>query len=120
MEEKARKLVVVLEGIALLTALILILVDYKLKNDLVALYQKMEATLENGKKLFGESYFADFDSSGLRTGSVVDHGSTMEATASASSTNTNGKNEASARPTPKRSRRAGGSEVPRPDNTVGS
>lgn len=78
MEDKTRKLIVILEGIAIVTALVLILVDYKLKNDLVDLYKKMERALADGQKLFGPEFASDIDIASLRTGDMVGNAATVE------------------------------------------
>lgn len=118
MESKAHRLVMILEAVAIVTAAILILVDYKLKNDLVELYKRMEATLEDGRKLFGKDYLADLDTSGLHAGPLVGDAPTVETSASPVTDNQNG--TAVKRPVAKRSRRVGNTEVSQPDKPVGS
>jgi hypothetical protein len=120
MERKAERLVLILEGVALLTALILILVDYKLKNDLVELYGKMEAALERGQKLFGQDANTGSDSLRVRSGDLVGNVSPLETSANTGATSQNGQPTAANRRAPaKRSGRAGNKEIPHTDKQMG-
>ncbi len=51
MEDKTRRLLVALELLALVVSALLILVDYKLKQDLLKLFERIESTLETGNGL---------------------------------------------------------------------
>jgi hypothetical protein len=118
--EKTRRLVLILEGLALVVATVLILVDYKLKNDLVELYRKMEGTLARGKEFMGESSIPADHPSGLRDSYLVDHVSTVETPTAEHSGNGNGNaSTASKRATAKRSGGTRDSAVPQPDKRVG-
>jgi len=121
--EKLRRLLLALEGLAIATALVLVLVDYKLKNDLVDLFKKLEATIDEGKRYFGESFGAAVDIGAIRSGDLVGTATSMEKTANASpaaSTRQNGKRPAAKRTSADRGRGIGSAPVPGPDNTVGS
>jgi hypothetical protein len=118
MEDKTRKLVLALEGLALATALILILIDYKLKNDLVALYRRMEESLADGQKLFANS-IPDSDTGSIPGSNVVAASPAMETATHTSSPSPNGKTSVRQRTPAKRDRRTGDTPIPRSDNTVG-
>lgn len=120
--DKTRKLVLALEGIAIVTALILILVDYKLKNDLVELYQKMEAALADGRQIFGPDFAPGIDPSALHRRPVVRPAPTVEtATADKPDTqNGQGKPAPRKRAPADSSGRNRDSTVPKPDKQVGT
>lgn len=112
-----------LEGLAIVTALVLILVDYKLKNDLVDLFKRMEAALEDGRKLLGPQFAANVDLDSVRPGNMVGNASPVETSASNGSAEGLGLTHKTAPPkreTTVRARRTRGTPVPRPDNPVGS
>lgn len=88
---KTTRLVLILEGVALATALVLILVDYKLKNDLIALYRKMEGAISEAREYLGENFGAGIDTSGLPGGTLVRDGTPVETAASPSVAEGNGK-----------------------------
>jgi len=117
---KTQRLVLILEGLALVTALILILVDYKLKNDLVALYQKMEQTLEDGKQIFGENASNALDSMRLPSRAMVGDDASVETSDSPVMDNPNGQSPANKRTPSNRRGRAGGTEIPKSDKPLGS
>jgi hypothetical protein len=117
---KTARLVLILEAIAITTALILILVDYKLKNDLVALYKKMEVALEDGRKLFGESFGAGIDTSSLQRGSVVDDTAWLETPIVRDTPAGNGQAARDSKPPAQRSGRNRNTQVPKPDKQVGA
>ena len=120
MDRKMERLVLILEGVALITALILILVDYKLKNDLTDLYQKMEVALERGQKLFDEDTNTGSDSMRVRPGNLVGNVSPLETSARPSVAGQNGK-PPNGRATPaKRSRGNGNTAIPKPDKQMGT
>ena len=116
---KTARLVLILEAIAITTALILILVDYKLKNDLVTLYKKMEVALENGRKLLGESFGSGIDTSGLQRSSVVDDTTWLETPVVRKQSNADDQAANSNRPA-NRNGRNRNPQVPKPDKQVGS
>lgn len=123
--DKTRRLILALEGIAILTALVLILVDYKLKNDLVDLYKKMEVALENGRKLMGPEFATDIDTSRLRAGPMVDNAPTLETPDYPSPNfpvepNGEGPGPTAKRSPAKRSGRNGNQAVPESDKPVGT
>jgi hypothetical protein len=120
MEQKAQRLIMALEAIALITAAILILVDYKLKNDLVDLYKKMEVALENERLLLGADHSPASGNSAVRAGDLVDYDPPMEASASSGTTGANGKTEPRKRAPANRSRRNGNTAVPDIDKPVGA
>lgn len=120
MDRKMERLVLILEGIALVTALILILVDYKLKGDLTELYAKMEATLERGQKLFGENASTHLDSVRLRTGDLASDVSPVETSIDNGVAAQNGKPPTRSASPAKRSGRTGNKAVSDPDKQVGT
>jgi hypothetical protein len=109
----------ILEAIAITTALILILVDYKLKNDLVALYKKMEVALDDGRKLFGESFGAGIDTSGLQRSPVVDNTAWLETPIVRDTPAGNGQAARDSKPSAKRSGRNRDTQISEPDKQVG-
>jgi hypothetical protein len=116
---KTSRLVLILEGVALLTALVLILVDYKLKNDLVTLYQKMEASIAEARQYLGENFGASIDTSHLSRGSVVDHGPSVETAASHNLGEANGQApRAPKTKAPVSSRGKRNPTIPQPDKPV--
>jgi hypothetical protein len=120
MDRKAERLVLILEGIALVTALILILVDYKLKNDLTELYAKMEATLADGQKLFAKDAGTSGDSLRLRSGDLVGNGPTVEKATDTGLAGQNGKPPTRSASPAKRSRRVGDKAVSDDGKQMGS
>lgn len=120
MERKMERLVLILEGVALITALILILVDYKLKGDLTELYAKMEAALERGQKLFAENSDTGNDPVRLRTGDMVGNVSPLETSASNGVAGQNGQPKARRTSAAKRSRGNGNTAVSQPDKPLGT
>lgn len=116
MEDKTRKLVLILEGIAIITATVLILVDYKLKNDLMDLYVKMERALKNGETI----YSAGIDPGLLRPGNMVRDAATVETRAANGTIHADSKpGPRGKRPSPERNRGNGNTTIPKPDNPVG-
>jgi hypothetical protein len=67
-----------LELLAVSVAAILILIDYKLKRDLVELFARIESAIETGNKLYG-TYTANASSdTDIRDGVVVGDNPPME------------------------------------------
>lgn len=68
-EDKTRRLLLIVEVLAIGTAAVLILIDYKLKQDLVALFRQIEAAMNYESRLYSanagnpDSYSVVFDSS---------------------------------------------------------
>jgi hypothetical protein len=116
---KANRLVLILEGVALLTALVLILVDYKLKNDLVTLYRKMETSIAEARQYLGENFGAGIDTSNLSGGSLVRDAASMETAANPNLGEANGKAPRAPKTTsPKRSGGVRNPTIPQPDKPV--
>lgn len=120
MDRKMERLVLILEGVALVTALILILVDYKLKNDLTDLYAKMEVALERGQKLFAENGDSGSDSVRLRAGDLVGNVSPLETSASNGMAGQNGQSKTRGASAAKRSRGNRDTAVSQPDKPLGT
>jgi hypothetical protein len=120
MDRKMERLVLILEGVALITALILILVDYKLKNDLTDLYQKMEVALARGQKLFDQDGNSGSDPVLLRPGDLVGNVSPLETTDHIGVAGQNGKPKARRSPTAGRSRGNGDKAVSESDKPMGT
>jgi hypothetical protein len=111
----------ILEAVAIVTALLLILVDYKLKNDLMDLYKKMERALADGRQILGSEFGSGIDTSSLRASPLVRDAAPVETGNDGYTYNANSKPEPSGRKTePKRTRRDGYTEIPKPDKQVGS
>lgn len=120
--DTTRRLILALEGVAIVTALILILVDYKLKNDLVELYKKMEAALIDGRQIFGPDFAPGIDPSALRGGDMVRATPPMETGPADKQDHANGQGKPAARKrtSPVSQRRDRDSPVPKPDKQVGT
>ncbi len=119
--DKSRRLLLALEGLALLVATVLILVDYKLKNDLVDLYKKMEGTLERGRQFMGQDTISVADTADVRSGNMVDDGPLLETPANRNESN--GSSPASRtrkRASANGSAGIGRAPIPRFDNGLGS
>lgn len=109
----------ILEGLALAVATVLILVDYKLKNDLVELYKKMEGTLADGKQFFSENSPAPVDNAGLRDGPRAGDAARLEKATVASTGNGNGSTAAIGNTPAKRNGRTRNTQIPESDKQVG-
>jgi hypothetical protein len=120
--DTTRKLLLALETVAIVTALILILVDYKLKNDLVELYKKMEAALIDGRQIFGPDFAAGIDPGAIRGGDMVRATPPVEKRPADKPGNANGQAKPAARKRtpPVSQRRDRNSTVPKPDKQVGT
>jgi hypothetical protein len=118
--ERTRKLVLILEGLAIGVAVVLILVDYKLKNDLVDLYKKMEGTLERGRQSFGETASTADSPSGVHTGSLVDNVARLETSAYAGASNGDSPAKANSRTPADRRKRIGDPQIPESGKQMGS
>lgn len=121
MEDKTRKLLLVMEMLALLVAGILILIDYKLKQDLVALTRNVENALDNARTIISSDSSPGDDTSGLHNSNLVGNASPMEAGSASDKTHANGKAE-TVRSTRTATKRSGGNrstQVPRPSDPVG-
>jgi hypothetical protein len=118
--EKTKKLLLILEGLALIVATILILVDYKLKNDLVDLYRKMEGTLERGKEFYSEVDNSLDHLGRVRPSTLVRDGTTLETATANHASNGNGKTASSRATSAKRNGRIGNTPLPESDHGVGS
>ena len=120
--DKTRRLILALEGIAIVTALVLILVDYKLKNDLVDLYKKMEKALADGQRILSADFGAGIDLGSVRSGNMVRTATPMETTTVSDLGDSNGKPPAATgKPNPaNRARRDRNNPVPKPDKPLRS
>lgn len=121
-EDKTRKLLMALELLAISVAAVLILIDYKLKRDLLELFARIESAIETGNRIYG----TDTDHAGSDNpvpGSFVvgDH-SPVETTDVPSTANGHSKaREANGRfTTAHRDGRTGNTPVPDPDKPVGT
>jgi hypothetical protein len=90
MEDKTRKLIIALELVALVTAGILILIDYKLKQDLLKLFERIESAIETGNRLYSQDPDFSADTSRVPRGSMVGDNPPMETSASATAHRANG------------------------------
>jgi hypothetical protein len=77
-EVKTRNLLVMLELLAVTVAGILILIDYKLKRDLVELFARIESAIETGNKLYDTFAANNSSDTNLRDGTVVGDNPPME------------------------------------------
>lgn len=77
-EDKTRRLLLIVEALAIGTAAILILVDYKLKQDLVALFRQIEAAMNYESRLYDanaanpDSYSAVFGNAVVGNNPIVE------------------------------------------------
>lgn len=120
---KMQRLLLALEGLALITAALLILIDYKLKNDLVVLFGKLEGALEDGRKLFGPEFGSGVDIAGVRTGDMASVHAPVEKAAANGTAAPARRRGAAKAGSGTAANRSGGNRsapVPGPDNTVGS
>lgn len=120
--DKTQRLVMALELLALIVAAVLILIDYKLKRDLVILFRNIEGTLATSTKLQGNHDNNPGDSDPVSDGSLVGDVSIVEETVDAAPNNGHGQvRDANGRYTsPVRDGRARDTQIPQPDKPVGS
>lgn len=122
MEQKTRNLFLALELLALTVAGLLILIDYKLKRDLLTLFARIEKAMEYAQESGrgANSGSADIDSVYPRN--MVADASGVEAvrTDAANSANGTAATATGNRPSPKRSRGNGNRTIPQPDKSVGT
>jgi len=121
MDDKNRKLFITLELVALAVSFLLVLIDYKLKRDLLDLFIKIERELYGRQDASKESP-RSADSAGVRASRMVDHSTGVEAENSAPMAEQNG----SAKPAnqngkaaPKRSTGARNQAIPGNGKPVG-
>ena len=88
--EKTKKLLIALELLALATSVILVLIDYRLKQDLLNLFRRIEAGIETASGLLGKDPNFSPDTSGLSGSPLVGDNPIVEATASHSKAPANG------------------------------
>lgn len=122
MEDKTRRLLLALETLALLTAGILILIDYKLKQDLVELTKNVENALEQARTLYPPDANTADHTSDIHTGDMVGDATAVETRLDNQKAGQNGKaaSLSHAGTVAKRSRGNRNPEVSRPGNAVGS
>lgn len=122
MEDKTRKLIMAIELLALLTAALLILIDYKLKQDLIKLFERIEATIETGQRVYIPDAVFNSNTGSVPDSPVVGDNTTMETPANDKPPRTNGNGRKAA----VRGTSANGSRgnrnpaVSEPDKPVGS
>lgn len=120
-EDKTRRLLLIVEMLAIGTAALLILIDYKIKQDLVALFKQIEAAMTYESRLYSanagnpDSYSAVFD------GSLVGDNSTVETPIadSADKPDPAGQKPADKRKSPVNRTGARGKAIQDPDKSVG-
>lgn len=119
---KSRTLFLTLELTALAVAGLLILIDYKLKRDLLALFIRIEEALANGQEAVAHDTDGSSDTSIVRASDMVAHPAGMEALRGNAANHANGSAAAAAGSTPNRKRSAGtrSAKVPEPDKPVGA
>lgn len=122
MEDKTRKLVMVLEAVALVTAGILILIDYKLKQDLLRLFERIESAIETGNRLFPQDASERPNPSRVPTDTVVGDNPRVGTPTNGQSAN----GSTRSKPRPSRGKATNGSggtrdsEIPESSKPVGS
>jgi hypothetical protein len=79
MEIKTRKLMITLELLALITAAVLILIDYKLKQDLLRLFGRIETAIETANRLHSQDADVSNDTGDIPDSSLVGADPTVEA-----------------------------------------
>jgi hypothetical protein len=122
MEDKTRKLIMAIEILALLTAALLILVDYKLKQDLIKLFERIEATIAAGQRVYFPDAVFNSDTGSVPDSAVVGDNPTVEAPASdkPNHANSNGR-KATVRGTAANGSRGNRNQaVPQPGKPMGS
>jgi len=79
MEERPRGLVIALVYVALVTSALLVLIDYKLKRDLLDMFRHIQEEIDRGQKLYRSPPDRDPDTDGVRTTDLVGNASPVEA-----------------------------------------
>ena len=118
MDDKTRKTLLTLELLALFVSALLILIDYKLKRDLLALFIKIERSLYGSSVMDKESPERASDA-GLRTGDLVGEPAGMEAPINPVAANGNSQPRRAARKPANSNGGAGGQGIPQQDKQVG-
>jgi hypothetical protein len=122
MEEKTRKLLLTLELLAIATAAILILIDYKLKQDLLKLFERIETAIGTEQHLFDANTSKPGNSSNIPGSPMVGDNTIMETSDIPDSANGHG---ASRQATSKRAAANGNGRtrnttIPDPDKSMGT
>lgn len=121
MDSKSRNLIMALEFLLLATAGIVILIDFKLKRDLLLMFVEIKTEIESGQRNVAKASNNSSDTSGVHTGDLVGNASAMEA---ASVPHENGSapkpRTGTARAVAKRSTGNGNTGIPQLDKPVGS
>lgn len=79
-----------LEILALITAAVLILIDYKLKQDLIKLFERIESGIEAANRLHTQDSRINTDTGNIPSGSMVGDNPGMETAASDAANSPNG------------------------------
>jgi hypothetical protein len=119
-QDKPRRLLLALELVALLVAAVLILVDYKLKQDLLDMFRRIEMDINHAWKLSGKERGGDSDTGWISTGPLVDNDAAMETPAGPGAPAQNGDaGNAHRRAPARRSGRNGDTGIPGAGDQVG-
>lgn len=78
-EDKTRRLLLIVEALAIGTAALLILIDYKIKQDLVALFRQIEAAMTYESRIYSANAGNPDSYSAVFGGAMVGDHPTMEA-----------------------------------------
>jgi len=118
---KTRKLALALEFLALIISALLILVDYRLKRDLLDLFKRLEFTIERGQRLYYQDAAKPRDNSGVPASSMVGDNPIMEETTNPEPSSSNGQATAPIRSTTaKRTARARDTDIPESNKPLGT
>lgn len=119
MDDKTRKLIIALEVIALITSAVLILIDYKLKRDLLDLLTRIEGSV-NGENVGNAGFPARSGDSRVRDSRVPRNDAGMETTATHAADKENrAQRSANGNPPSNGSRRNGNPKLPEPGKQMG-
>jgi len=123
MDEKTKKLLVTLEVLALVVSLLLILIDYKLKGDLLSLFKRIERDLYGREDSSPPEPPKPAGNAGVRSSDLLDNPAGVEETSSSPLASPNGREEPASsngsRTATKRSPRARGPAIPDNGKPVG-
>lgn len=119
--DKTRNLLLALELIAVTVAGILILIDYKLKRDLLELFARIEAAIETGNRLYSQDTDNANGDSSVPGSFVVGDNPTVETPNVPEQSNGHGSQRAAngQYTTAKRNRGTGNTQIPDVDKPVG-
>ncbi len=78
---RTRRLILALEMLALITSGLLVLIDYRLKQDLLKLFQRIEVAIETANRIYPQNPDVSSDTGDISGGSVVGDNPSVETSA---------------------------------------